>query len=180
MRCSIFLASAALVLCACGDDGGGGDDDDDDVAADGGNVDGGPDGAAATCGACADGEGCLLPTVTRTIDTSAQPWTVWPDEADGVGTLIVSASQATTVVARETVADADMTIEAPSYPVDLGCVPAGSLTLRAFLDDNLTAKPTDTFSSDYRDSCMLDRAPTFVIQAGLVNEVSLALNNSCD
>ena len=53
-------------------------------------------------------------------------------------------------------------------------------TLGAFLDDNLDAGAADTFSSDYRDSCMLMRQPTQAIVATQHNDVALALNNSCD
>ena len=75
---------------------------------------------------------------------------------------------------------ADLTAASASYEVDLGCVPAATLNLRVFLDDNGNAQATETYSSDYRDSCMLDRAPTLAVQEGRLKEVELALNNSCD
>lgn len=164
----MILASLLIVSACGGDDGAGGPDA-------GPAVDAPP--TACTCGA---GEGCLAITVTRTADVSAQPWTVWPAEADGTGTLIVSAREGVTNHARVTSPGANMTPAAASYRVDLGCVPATTLTLGAFLDDNLNAMPNDTFSSDYRDSCMLMRQPTQVIVAGVANDVTLALNNSCD
>jgi hypothetical protein len=165
-RMRLMFASLLLLVPACG----GGDDA------------GGPDAgdAPSACTGCAAGQGCLTITVTRTADVSAQPWTVWPAEADGKGALIVSAREGATVHARVTLANADMVPAAASYRLDLGCVPATALTLGAFLDDNLTAASTDTSSSDYRDSCMLDRQPIQTIQAGVANDVALALNNSCD
>ena len=116
----------------------------------------------------------------RSADDSLQPWVVWPGQADGTGTLIVSANQGATAVSRVTVPGAQMMTASASYPVDLGCVPAATLTLRVFLDDNENAEADATFSSDYLDSCMLDRQPTLAIQPGVVNETDLVLNNSCD
>src|SRR5688572_2096046 len=75
-------------------------------------------GGGASC-SCASGEGCLRPTVTRSPDTTLQPWVVWPSEADGKGTLIVSVVDAGTVINRITVANADMLPASASYPVDL-------------------------------------------------------------
>ena len=129
---------------------------------------------------CAAGQGCVRPTVTRTSDDSLQPWVVWPTEADGMGTLIISAAQGPTTLARITVDDADVTSSTYRYQADLGCHPAATLTMRAFLDDNGNAEATATFSSDYLDSCLLERQPTLAVQAGAVNEIELALNNSCD
>ncbi len=160
------LASMLVVVLGCGGDDGAT-----------GTVDASAD--APAC-ACAGGQGCLAILVMRTNDVSAQPWTVWPNEADGRGTLIVSAREGASVRARMTVPDANMAPAGAAYNVDLGCVPAATLTLGAFLDDNLNAGATDTFSSDYRDSCMLMRQPTHGVIAGERNEVALALNNSCD
>ena len=151
------------MILGCGDDGGSAPVVD----------------APPAC-ACAGGQGCLTITVTRTTDVTNQPWTVWPNEADGAGTLIVSAREGASVRARMTVATANMVPATASYRVDLGCVPASTLTLGAFLDDNLNAGAADTFSSDYRDSCMLMRQPTQIIVAAAHNDVALALNNSCD
>lgn len=162
------IASMIFLVAACG---GGGDDDDDS---------GGIDAPPAACTACTAGQGCLAITVTRTADVSTQPWTVWPAEADGMGNLIVSAREGTTVRARMAVANVNMVPASASYRVDLGCVPASALTLGAFLDDNLNAAAGDTFSSDYRDSCMMDRQPMRTIQAGVNNDIDVALNNSCD
>src|SRR5258706_11630356 len=139
----------------------------------------GGSGGAASC-SCATGEGCLRPTVTRSADTSNQPWLVWPSEADGKGTLIVSAVDAGTVIIRVPMPNADMTPAAASYEFDLGCVPAKTLTPSAFFDDNENAPADAWFSSDYRDSCMLDRQPTLAVQADIVNTFALVLNNSCD
>ena len=155
------------MILGCGDDGGSSP-----------VVDAGAD-APPAC-ACAGGQGCLTITGTRTTDVTNQPWTVWPNEADGAGTLIVSAREGASVRARMTVATANMVPATASYRVDLGCVPASTLTLGAFLDDNLNAGAADTFSSDYRDSCMLMRQPTQIIVAAAHNDVALALNNSCD
>lgn len=162
-----LLASTLVVVLGCGDDGGPA-----------GEVDAGVDApAACTCGA---GQGCLTITVTRTADVTNQPWTVWPNEADGTGTLIVSSREGVDTRVRKTVDNANFVPATASYRVVLGCVPATTQTLGAFLDDNLNAGPTDTFSSDYRDSCMVMRQPTQAIVAGAQNDVALALNNSCD
>ncbi len=171
LRCCLVLL---VGLSGCG---GSGDDDapDGGAAADAAPV----DAPAAVC-TCTAGEGCLIVDVTRTADTQFQPWVVWPAEADGVGTLVVAAVAGTTTIARETVDNADMTPADAHYVVDLGCVPAGAIGPRVFLDDNLNAMPTDVFSSDYRDSCLLDRQPTFNVTAAVENTAMLQLNNSCD
>jgi len=172
LRCCLVLV-ATLTGC-----GGGGDGDRPDAGA---APDSAPvDAPSAACTGCAAGEGCLIVDVTRTADTQFQPWIVWPAEADGVGTLVVAAVSGITTVARQTVDNADMTPAEAHYVVDLGCVPSGQIGPRVFLDDNLNAMSTDVFSSDYRDSCLLDRQPTFAVTTGINNTVMLQLNNSCD
>lgn len=129
---------------------------------------------------CAATSSCLRATVTRTANTSAQPWVAFAGQADGVGTLIVSATQGATVVSRKTLDNADVKPASASFAFDLGCVPIGMVTLRAFLDDNGDAMATETSSADYRDSCMLDRSPMAAISAGMITTLTLPLNNSCD
>jgi hypothetical protein len=129
---------------------------------------------------CATTSSCLRATVTRTGNTATQPWIAFAGQADGVGTLIVSATQGATVVSRKTYDNADVKPASASFMFDLGCIPTGMVTVRAFLDDNGDAMATETSSADYHDSCMLDRSPTATITAGAITTLTLPLNNSCD
>lgn len=112
-------------------------------------------GAAFTCTGCAATEGCIRVAVSRNADESTKPWTVWPQEADGQGTLVVGATapNTTTVLARQTVANANFTAGTAHDDVDLNCLAPGSLQVRAFLDDNNNASATTVQSSDYPDTC---------------------------
>jgi hypothetical protein len=121
--------------------------------------------------------------VTRAPGTSQQPWIKWPTVADGVGTLVVSASQNGTVTARVTVANADMRNADASYEVELGCPDSGRYVLRAFLDDDGNAAAADVTSSDYRDSCMGGAVPETVeldVTTGTRSHAELELYQSCD
>jgi hypothetical protein len=192
------LVSAALggllaFTLSCSDDsegkldtGGGGSDaaisgDSAVVGQEGGT----PDSSSGTCSGCNAGEGCLLVEVTRTADDSNMPWIVWPSEADGKGTLIVTAvEQASGGGAREeryTVADADFTSSSASYPVDLGCLPAADFKVHTFLDDNNNAQPNAVYSADYRDTCPgAPRAKDVTVTAGQQAKLVVQLANSCD
>jgi hypothetical protein len=128
-------------------------------------------------------EGCVVVTVTRGSDVANQPWTLWPDMADGRGTLMVSAYPSTggggTTVFRA-IMEADFTSASASYEVDLGCVPGGSPFLGAFLDDDVDAAPGTTFSSDYIDSCPMNRQPVVSVAPGVTTRYDFVLTNSCD
>lgn len=138
----------------------------------------------AGCGPCATGEACLLVTITRAADDSSQPWVVWPSEADGVGTLIVSGVRESTTLARETVADANYVPSGSSYTVSL-CVTPGAVEVRAFLDDDGDAASDATYSADYLDSCLglngeCYRCVDVTAVAGEDLPVSADLVGSCD
>lgn len=160
------------------------DADDAGADADGDDDDGGGGDTTRACPGCAATSGCLAVEVTREADTSMQPWVVWPTEADGTGTLIVSALQGTTVVARETYPGADMTGATASYTVPL-CVPPGESEVRVFLDDDLDAAADATYSADYLDSCMGEHDGCFrciraTAAAGEDVPVTAPLRGSCD
>lgn len=174
MRLTSLVLSALL---AAGCSKGGLDPNADGGGGDGGGGDDLAMGAACTCPA---GEGCLRVTVTRNAADAQQPWVVWPTMADGVGTLVVGARAAAAVRARQTVPMTDVKPKEFRAVVDLGCVSAGALTVTAFLDDNQNAQATDVSSSDYLDSCMLDRQPMFTVTTGQTTAPGLALNQSCD
>jgi hypothetical protein len=145
------------------------------------STDGNPagDSPGASC-ACGSSQGCILAVVTRVADEKNLPWKIWPSEADGAGTLIVSATQGTTVLARKSVANADLKTAGAKYEVDLGCVATGASDVRAFLDDNGNAGASDTFSADYRDTCLGARKVTVTVEDGKQVRVELPLANSCD
>jgi hypothetical protein len=139
---------------------------------------------AIECGPCATGEACLLVTITRAADDSSQPWVLWPTEADGVGTLIVSAVSESTILARETVADANYVPSGSSYTVSL-CVTPGFVMVWAFLDDDGDAASDAWYSADYLDSCLglngaCNRCVDVTALAGEDNPVSADLVRSCD
>lgn len=180
------LVWIALALVTVGGASCGGDDDGGGADAAAG-VDGSPgvdgaaglDGTAASC-TCAPGQGCLTLVVGRTASDADKPWVLWPKEVDGVGTLIASASSEVTTLQMRSVADADYTDAGASQTIALGCLPAGTVIARVYLDDNGNAAPEETFSSDYRDTCLLDRAPEATIAAGETTTLELAFERSCD
>ena len=130
---------------------------------------------------CGPSEGCLLAVVTRLADESNFPWKVWPTEVDGVGPLIVSATQGTSVLARKVLPSSDLKPTSASFSADLGCLAAGSTDVRAFLDDNANAGANDTSSSDYRDTCLPGlRKVTVTVEAQKKTRAELSLANSCD
>lgn len=146
----------------------------------GGSAGGSTGGGASGCGACQATEGCLQVEVTRAADTSMQPWVAFPGQADGTGTLIISAVSMSTVYQRVSIMGANMVPASASYRADL-CVPPGAMQVRAFLDDNGNAAPNDTSSADFRDSCL--GAPRFVavsVTQGQQVPVAAPLARTCD
>lgn len=144
-------------------------------------VDTAPDSSECTCD---PSQGCILATITRQADDSMQPWVVWPSEADGTGTLIVSAIADTTTLARETVNGASYVAADASNTVEL-CVTPGAIEVRAFLDDDLDASSDATYSADYLDSCLGENDGCFrcvntSVAAGETATVSADLVGSCD
>ena len=118
-------------------------------------------------------------------DTSRQPWVVWPDRADGVGIVRVSAvTDAYTFLDKTTVPDASFVEAAAVYGVPL-CVAPGSAHVRAYLDDNEDEDPNQPASSDYLDSCFDGGGQCFRcldvnVSAGAVADVAISLAQSCD
>ena len=134
-----------------------------------------------TCMPSQGTEGCLFVSVTRASDQSNQPWTLFPAEADGRGTLVIAAYDGSGAYdARRTIMGADMTPGDAKYDLNLGCVPTGTKTLGVFLDDNEDATSSSVSSSDYRDSCPMDRSPMVSIVTNITTPVSVVLTNSCD
>jgi hypothetical protein len=126
-------------------------------------------------------EGCLFVSVTRANDVSDQPWTLFPAEADGRGTLVVAAYDGSGAYdARRTIMSADMTPSNAKYDLNLGCVPTGTTTLGVFLDDNEDATSSSVSSMDFHDSCPMDRSPMVSIVTNITTPVSVVLTNSCD
>jgi hypothetical protein len=192
MLMSAVLGGLFVLALSCSDDtegkldtGGGGDDATTSGDTGLGQEGGASDSSSGTCSGCAASEGCLLVEVTRTADDSNMPWKVWPTEADGKGTLIVTAvEQSSGGAAREerkTVPDADFTSASASYTVDLGCLPASDFKVHTFLDDNNNAQPNAVYSADYRDTCPgAPRAREATVIAGQQAKLVVQLANSCD
>lgn len=133
------------------------------------------------CSGCQPMEGCLSVTVTRASDQANQPWKLWPDEADGTGTLVVAATDSTTGSSRRrTVASANMTPTDARYDVSLGCIPVGTKTIGVFLDDNENATASASSSGDYLDSCPMNRSPMATIAENVTTPLGVVLANSCD
>lgn len=170
-----------LAVAACGGDDDGGRDSSPFVDASDLDAPPPPDALTADC-ACGDTQGCLTLIVGRTADDSMMPWVLFPSEADGTGTLIASAAHDPTTLARRLIEDVDLvSVPARTTTVALGCVPAGDVTVRVFLDDQPNAEPADITSADYRDTCLLDRAPTATVAGGArTTFVSLSLARTCD
>jgi hypothetical protein len=151
------------------------------AAGEGGN---GHEGPVIKC-SCAIDRACVRVTVEREADASRQPWIVWPDRADGVGILRVSAvSDQYMIQDKTTVADASFVAADASYGAAL-CVPGGSTHVRAFLDDNEDAVANAVTSSDYIDSCSSGQAPCarcfdLNVSAGATTDLTIKLGHSCD
>jgi len=134
---------------------------------------------------CAAGEACVRVRVTRATDTSRQPWVVWPTQADGAGTLRVSAVDSSYKFQdKASLPNVSFVAETASYGVPL-CVPAGATQIRAFLDDNEDEDPNAVTSSDYLDSCSKGSAQCFRcnnlnVAASAKVDLSIELTNSCD
>lgn len=135
-------------------------------------------GDTSACGSCAAGEGCVVVHVTRSEDTTAQPWVVWPDEADGVGILVVSVGWGD-IVRMARVTGADLKPAAAAYEATL-CAMSGQARLNAFLDEDEDAEELAVFSGDYLDSCAVERQVDLTVPAAGTLTVPYVLNNSCD
>jgi hypothetical protein len=178
----VLLVIGAMVV-GCSSGGAGSGPPIYVAGLDGSVVDLSSDQGALTCG-CTGGQGCMRATVTRTASDAMLPWVQFVGQgSDGIGTLVVAATEMGSVAAasRKTTANADFTQPSAVYPVDLGCLPAATYTVSVFLDDNLNATATDATSSDFHDACMLNRSPQYVVNAGQLTLVQpLTLSNSCD
>lgn len=141
-------------------------------------------GTPITC-SCGSGKQCLRVTVTRAADTTRQPWVVWPTQADGTGTLVVSAATRSLVVQdRVRIPNANFRPADASYGVAL-CVPPGTSEVRAFLDHGNDEDPRQVTSSDYLDSCAPGSAACFrcfdvSVTAGTDVDLGIALATTCD
>jgi len=134
---------------------------------------------------CSSDKQCIRVTVTRMSDTSRQPWVLWPTQADGTGTLVVSAVTPTyTLQDRVRIPDANFLPPDARYGVAL-CVPPGTSTVRAFLDHGNDEVPGAVTSSDYLDSCADGSAACFrcfsvPVNAGTDVNLNVGLARSCD
>ncbi len=139
------------------------------------------DGATEGCSSCDPAEACIEVNVTRAADDSMQPWVLWPTEADGVGTLVVTATDPSSdVIARATAAGVDVTDEDALVVVELCADPSAS-RLVIFLDDDEDADESTVWSADYLDSCLASpREVAISPAAGELLVVDAVLNNSCD
>jgi len=134
---------------------------------------------------CASDEACIRVTVRREADDSHMPWTIWPNQTDGVGNLRVSAvSDRYTIQDKTMVSNANFVSPDAAYGAPL-CVPAGSTHVRAFLDDNEDEDPNAVTSSDYLDSCASGSAQCFRcfdlnVSAGATADLTIYLAHTCD
>jgi len=151
-----------------------------------GGTAGGGGGAAGTgvptasCSQCQSTEGCLSVRVLRAANDSMSPWKVWPNDADGTGTLIVSATEGTNTHRAASPTPVDLTPASAAFLFDLGCVEATNYQVAAFLDDDGNASATATSSADYRDACSQPRVVTTPVQVGRTTLQDLSLSVSCD
>jgi hypothetical protein len=179
----LMLMLAGLVVTGCSDDATPSDAvaGGDGPATDQGPLpDGQPDAPPVLCQGCAASEGCVSVEVSLAADDSKQPWKVWPTEADGVGTLVVSAfDPGSSKLVRVTLSNVDVKL-GPQTAL-LNCVPAVTVEVRAFLDDNNNAQPDAYYSADYRDSCPpAPRKVDVAVSAGSTASASIQLAQSCD
>lgn len=134
---------------------------------------------------CAVDQACIRVRVRRAADDSRMPWVVWPEQADGSGSLRVSAvSDAYVIQDKVSLPRVDLTLANATYGVPL-CVPAGSTHVRAFLDDNEDELPNAVTSSDYLDSCASGSAAcprcfSMSVTSGAQADLSIELAHSCD
>jgi hypothetical protein len=134
---------------------------------------------------CAATEACVRVRVTRSADTSRQPWVAWPTQADGAGTLRLTAVDAAYKFQdKASVPNVSFVAQAAQYGVPL-CVPAGATQIRAFLDDNDDEDPNAVSSSDYLDSCSKGSSACFRcyglnLAAAAIADLNIELTNSCD
>lgn len=145
---------------------------------------GATDGPNIPC-SCSTGKQCLRVTVGRASDTSKQPWVLWPTQADGTGTLVVSAVTDRYVLEdRVRIPNANFRAADASYGVAL-CVLPGTPQVRAFLDHGDDEDPRQVTSSDYLDSCALGKAACFrcfnvPVSAGTIVDLKIDLATTCD
>ena|SRR6187402_83853 len=110
---------------------------------------------------------------------------MWPTQADGTGTLVVSSVTTPFAVQdRVRIPNANFLPADASYGVAL-CVPPGTSKVRAFLDHGNDEDPGQVSSSDYLDSCAAGSAACvrcFDVPVGAGTDVnlSIALVRSCD
>jgi hypothetical protein len=170
MRGYVFLVTAAAVAAvtgACSDDdstvpGSG----SSGAAAGSGSLEAGagndgsggmpsdPIPGTSVCGGCADYEGCVVVRVSRNSDASL-PWTVSPDLADGVGTLVVSLQYSVVPTDDDvyaTVPDVSFVSDGTKVDVPL-CAGSLGYFVDVFLDDNENAAEGATDSDDPADAC---------------------------
>ncbi len=136
---------------------------------------------ASDC-SCGVGEGCLVFNVSRAADDSELPWIAFAgSDADGVGTLIVGAADADdfSELARQERPDQDLTSAGWTVRVDLGCIPAGPVEARAFLDDNLNTTG-GVSSADFVDACLDGRSVDVMINSGVTTEANGVITRTCD
>lgn len=140
-------------------------------------------GSAADCRGCAGNEGCLEAVVSRHDNDSQQPWIKFGFLADGVGTLVTSATQGGSLASQRRVPSVDMRPKGASVTVNLGCLRPGAYVASAFLDDNVNAAEGQLMSRDAEDSCMGVYGPETVrvqVDPGRQASVELRLGGSCD
>lgn len=173
-----LLAWLALVA-GCSDDAA---PSDAVAGGDGPTIDSGPlpDAPPVLCQSCAVSEGCVSVDVSLSPDESKQPWQLWPNEADGVGTLVVSAfDPASSKLVRVTLSNVD--VKLGPQTVLLSCVPAVTVEVRAFLDDNNNAQPDAYSSADYLDSCPpAPRKVDVAVSSWSTASAAIQLTQSCD
>jgi hypothetical protein len=171
----VALGCVLTLTLGCSDDGGG-----PGKAGDGG----GESAGQSSCPGCAAGQGCLEVQVTRVADESTMPWTLWPTEVDGVGTLVVGLKERNGGSGgqpeRRTVSAADFTDPSAFYTVDFGCQPTLDFEARAFLDDDEDGGAEAISSIDYHDACPAIRYIKLSITAGDKLNAAFKLAGSCD
>lgn len=192
MKWLVLGAMAALMAWGCGSSDDGDDGSQILESATGGATGTGgspnlllgqnPPGSTVTpgtddCLSCAIDEGCFVASITRAADVSQLPWTLWPGEADGAGTLYFSVERAGYVWWGQAPAD----LVADPGPHELGnCISEGDGTLLAFLDDDGDASDAPVTNGDYVDACGSPRAATIKVPVGSTLTVPFELAASCD
>src|SRR5688572_8240742 len=119
--------SAGTAIILGGTSGGGGTSGSSTSGSSNGGSSPGGSGGLMPCTCENPSDGCARVAVRSGADVSNQPWTLWPDEADGRGTLIVSAYSSTggSYFVWVGVPDADFSRLGNVYTVDLTCIQSG-------------------------------------------------------